>query len=702
MFIAYQMLRTVLIWKRAPFLRFLVPMMGGIVVQWHSGMPVSFAWWAFSFSLMLLTGSFLLSGFWSYKLRTLNGIAVILVFFSFGSLVSWYKDIRHDANWFGNSYKIANVVVATLKELPAEKPNSYKATAAVTAIMNGQRIIRVKGKIIIYFKKDLASSAPEPGSQIIFSNSLQEISNSGNPAGFDYKRYSLFQGITHQVYLKEGDFRILKEREQTVFGSILFPIRRKVLSILRENIAGEKERGLGEALLIGYKDDLDKTLVQSYTNTGVVHVIAISGLHLGLIYWLLVQLIKPFRKKKASKWLSPSLIISGLWLFSFVAGGQPSVLRSALMFTCVVLAENFSRRSSIYNSLAFSAFVLLCMNPYWLWDVGFQLSYAAVLSILIFMKPIYNWFYIRNKVLDLAWKLNAVSIAAQLLTTPLSIYHFHQFPNYFLLTNFVSVPLSSIIVLGEIVLCSTSFIPFLGSVSGKIISRLIWLMNSYIERVESLPYSLWDGLQINIIQAGLLVIVVTGIGHWFMNKQKTGGWTAISALSFFVCLRSYSFYRSDHQQEFIIYNVPHHRAIDIITGRKYFFIGDSDLLLDEFARNFHMRPSRVLHRARPDRQPSNLIWQKKFLQYNSKRVLLLDQDFEADSCAGRIPVDLLVISKNPRLYLLKLAKTFQIRQVVFDSSTPGWKTKYWKKDCDALQIPYYDVSEKGAFVMKLN
>jgi competence protein ComEC len=182
------------------------------------------------------------------------------------------------------------------------------------------------------------------------------------------------------------------------------------------------------------------------------------------------------------------IIISGLWLFSLLAGAQASVLRSAVMFTCIVLGKNFLRSSSIYNTLAVSAFMLLCYDPFWFWDVGFQLSYAAVLSIVIFVKPIYNWFYIRNKILDFIWKLNAVSIAAQLLTTPFSLYHFHQFPSFFLLSNFAVVPLSSIVVLGEIFLCSTFFFPFVASISGKLLSKFIWIMNSYIERIEALPY----------------------------------------------------------------------------------------------------------------------------------------------------------------------------------------------------------------------
>ena len=392
---------------------------------------------------------------------------------------------------------------------------------------------------------------------MVFKKSLQEIKSPGNPGGFDYKRYSLFQGITHQVYLKENEFEVLPGENKTWFNEFIFAGREKVISILRKNIKGEKELGLAEALLIGYKDDLDKTLVQSYSNTGVVHVIAISGLHLGLIYWLLLQLTLVLRKRKninpiAIGWLRPVIIITGLWLFSFLAGAQPSIIRSAVMFTCIVLGDSLTRKTSIYNTLAFSAFLLLCYNPFWLWDVGFQLSYTAVLSIVIFMRPVYNWFYIKNKLLDFIWKLNAVTLAAQILTLPISIYHFHQFPNYFLLTNFVAVPLSSFIVLGEILLCAVSFIPPIALFVGKILSWLIWLMNSYVERIEMLPFSLWDSLQISIPQAIFLMVAVAGFGYWLLEKNKTGFKYGLVALFIFFGLRSVSFIKANNQKKLIV------------------------------------------------------------------------------------------------------------------------------------------------------
>jgi len=690
------------IWKNAPFIRFLLPLMMGIILQWHFRLAVQHLWIVFVLSLFLLCPSFLLPSSYRYKFSIMNGVAVIIMFFTLGSLFVYYKDIRHDHAWYGNYYKTGDLVLVTFLEPPVEKANSYKALATVTALKEDNRFISSKGNVILYFKKDSTLLPLGYGFQIIFKKKLEEIKSTGNPGGFDYKRYNLFQGITHQVFLGKGDFVVLNRNKQGFFRKILFSIRRKVLSIIRKNIKGNKEQGLAEALLIGYKDDLDKNLVQSYTNTGVVHVIAISGLHLGLIYWLMVRLCKPLKKVKAIKWLVPVIILAGLWLFSLLAGGQPSVLRSAVMFTCIVLAENFSRKASICNTLAFSAFVLLCVNPYWIWDVGFQLSYAAVASIVIFMKPIYNWFYIKNKILDFIWKLNAVSIAAQLLTTPFSIYHFHQFPDYFLLTNFVAVPLSGIIVLGEILLCVISPVAFLAVLSGKILSWLIWLMNSYIERIESLPYSLWSAMQISIVQASLLAFIVAGIGYWLLEKQRIGAWVGIFALLFFVSLRSRSFYQANRQQKLIIYNVPRRQAIDVIDGRNCFFIGDKILLSDDFGINFYIRPSRILYRVRPTDRLSDFSLQQNSFQFHSKKFLLINKNSVLNRAISKIPIDFLVISQNPKLSLLNLSKTFDIKQVIFDGSANAGKIKFWIRDCDSLRIPYYNVSEKGAFVINLN
>jgi competence protein ComEC len=686
--------------KRTPFLKLLLSLVAGIIIQWNLQTAITIWWVALSLCFVILFGFFFIPFFNRYRFAVASGLMASLIFICTGAILTYHNDIRNNGNWFGKFYAQPDALIVTIDEPLAEKNKSYKANATISYILNKEQAQPAKGKIILYFQKD-SSFKLNYGSQIIFKKSLQEIKNSGNPGGFDYKRYCLFQGITHQVYLKQHEFETLNDKNENWFRKFIYTSREGVLNILRKNIKGEKELGLSEALLIGYKDDLEQSLVQSYTNTGVVHIIAISGLHLGLIYWLLVQLFKPLRKKIKLKWVIPVFIISGLWLFSFLAGAQPSILRSAVMFTCIVLGESFSRKTSIYNTMSVSALILLCINPFWLWDVGFQLSYAAVLSIITFLKPITNWFYIKNKLLDFLWKLNAVTIAAQILTVPLSIYHFHQFPNYFLLTNFIAVPLSSAILLGEIFLCIISFFPPIALLAGKLISWLIWLMNTYIEKIESLRFSLLDGLQINIIQSILLLFFAACICYWLMEKSINGLISGLLALLGFVILRSVSFYESDKQKKIIVYNVPQKTAIDFIDGRNYFFTGDSDLLTNDFLRNFHLKPARTLFRINSVDTLYNLAFNENYFNYYGKRVLIINKSISYIQQPALSKIDLLVISKNPKVYIKKLAASLDIKQVVFDGSAPAWKTKYWKNDCDSLGIPWHDVTMKGAFVMSL-
>ncbi|MBL7743004.1 MAG: ComEC family competence protein [Chitinophagaceae bacterium] len=693
---------VVYFWRQVPFLRYLVPLIAGIVIQWHGQLPIAALWMLAGIAFIFTLSFFAVPFFKRYKLSWLNGAYASVLFISIGALLAWYHDIRNSNRWFAKHYSQNFSIVVSLDEPLVEKTRSFKADASVRYVLINNQVNPVKGKVILYFRKDSLLPELDYGSMIVLNKSLQEIRNSGNPGGFDYKRYALFQDITHQAYLKPDEFQILNKRQTNLFQRLFYPAREKVLSVLRKNIKGDKEAGLAEALLIGYKNDLDKTLVQSYTNTGVVHVIAISGLHIGLIYGLLALLLKPLRKTRYARWLTPLLIIAGLWAFSWLAGGQPSVLRSAVMFTCIALGQSFGRNTSIYNTLAFSAFILLCYNPYWLWDVGFQLSYAAVLSIVIFMKPVYNWFYIKNKILDFFWKLNAVTLAAQILTLPVSLYHFHQFPGSFWLTNFLAVPLSSLILVGEILLCIVSFVPPLALLFGKILAWLIWVMNSYIERIEELPFALWDGLQISFIQMILLFGFAAGMGYWLLEKVKRGVVAALVCLLVFAVLRSYSFIVASRQKKIIVYNVPQHRAIDFIDGRHYLFTGDSDLVADDFARNFHLKPSRVLHRIGPTEEINDLFKGSNYMVYKSKMILLVDRAIYFNKPEERKAIDLLIISKNPGLYIPILSHAFNIKQVVFDGSVPFWKLPYWKSDCDSLHIPYHDVNEKGAFVMHLD
>jgi competence protein ComEC len=589
------------LWNKAPFIRLLIALATGIILQWYAQLPLDYLMVIFATSLAFVFFYSLTSIRKRYQLGVANGIAVCLLFASAGGLLVWTNDIRNDQEWVGHHLKKKNFISVLVEEPLVEKANSYKALASLQSLNDSGLGYAVNGKVILYFKKDSAPPSLQYGSRIVFKKPLQEIKNAGNPASFDYKTYCLFQGITHQVFLAKEDYVILPGSNQNSFRNFIYRTRVWVVSTLRKYISGDKEQGLAEALLIGYKDDLDKNLVQAYSNTGVVHIIAISGLHLGLIYWLLLFLTKPFTRNKKLVWLRLLLIISSLWLFSILAGAQPSVLRSALMFTLIAAGEVVLRKTNIFNTLAFSALALLCINPFWLWDVGFQLSYSAVLSIVLFFQPVYHWFDFKNKIIDFLWKLTAVTIAAQILTLPISIYHFHQMPLLFLFTNFVAVPLSSIILFGEILLCASFFLTPLATLIGSILKELIYWMNSYVEQLDSLPFAVWDHLSINIAQTILLLIFAVAGCYWLMEKQRRFAWTAFTSFALFMLVRAFSFMDAYSQKKLIVYNVSKHTAIDVVNGRHCSFLGDTTLLYDNFARNFHLQPSRVLHRVMPEK-----------------------------------------------------------------------------------------------------
>lgn len=670
------------------------------MVQWYFQFAVTViltALMSFSVAFLIFLG---LPIAYRFTLKLLQGFIIQLLFISVGLLLARQKDIRHNPDWYGNYYHTGSFLVVRIDEPIIEKNKSYKAVGFVESIMENGKLMACKGKLLLYFSKDGFKNNLHYGNRIIFKQNLQMIKNSGNPGAFNYQRYAALQGIFHQVFLKENNWSILKGTSKNRVKQFVFSAREYVLSVLQKNInTGKDELGIAEALLIGYTNDLDKDLVQAYSNTGVVHIIAISGMHLALIYVLLIWFFAKIPLINRSKLVQLVLILTCLWLFSILTGASASVLRAAVMFSFIAIGKYFLKQASIYNSLAASAFVLLCYDPYFLWAVGFQLSYLAVLGIVIFQKSIYNCFYIKNKWIDKVWQLTSVSTAAQLLTFPVCIYYFHQFPNLFLISNIIAVPLSAIILYVAIALLAFSWVPYLGPYLGKLVGGLTWCMNKFILWLNELSFAVWDKIPATVLSTCLLYATVIGISAWVIDKNKKYFQIGLCAWMAFVAQSAFSKWQAANQQKLIVYNIPQHQAIDFINGNHYQFVGDSILRKKGLLQNFHVAPGRIRFQLyKPVNWVNNLFHYNLFYQVNNKRVLIIDKPVVTAVPAHQIDLDLLIISKNPKLNIAQLAKIFNCRLFVFDASNPDWKIRKWQQECRLLKLNYYSIPQLGALI----
>jgi competence protein ComEC len=690
-------------WKTAPFIRLLLPFVMGIIIGWYLQIPILLATFGIVSFLIAFGLFYLLPIVIKFKIQFVQGILLNLVLIAAGMLITWQKDVRHSDSWFGNHYQNGDYMAVKIAEPVIEKTKSIKADAVVEALVSNQTAQPTTGKLLLYFSKDSTARQLQYGDIILVSKKLQAIKNSGNPGAFNYERYAAFLGIFYNVFLQPKDWVLLPQKNIDPFWQFIFTAREKILSILRTYAGSNKdELGITEALLIGYTNDLDKDLVQSYSNTGVVHIIAISGMHLGLIYVMLIWIFKRLPYIKKSKGLQVVFILGCLWLFSLLTGASASVCRAAVMFTFITLGANFFKQASIYNSLAASAFVMLCYNPYYLWDVGFQLSYLAVGGIVAFQKPIYNWFYIPNKYVDAAWKLLAISLAAQTLTFPICIYYFHQFPNMFLITNLIAVPLSSGILYAAIALIAFSWIPYVGLYLGKLVNGAVWCMNKIILWVDSLPFTLWDKIPATVLTTWLLYCTVIGASLWLLHANKNWLKFSMCSLLAFVSVHAYNNWQIQNQQKLIVYNVGQHKAIDFIKGNNYQFIGDSILLEDGLLQNFHLKPGRVaLQLNNRTDSLQQFLGNGNFCQFGNQKIVMIDTFLSWEATTKPIDVDLVIVSKNPKLYINQLVKFFNCKQVVFDASNSMWKIEKWKQECDKLHLQHYSIPEKGAFIVDL-
>lgn len=691
------------IWKHAPTLRLLPALILGILLQWYLQFSLLFIVATMACFLTAMFIFLLLPRSSLYRFSKFRSLALMLLIAAVASLLTWLKDSRHHHEWYGWQITDSSKLLLVINEPLVVKQRSVKAEAMVEAVINGKNYQPAKGRLLLYFSKDTLLPQLRYGERIIIDKALQAINNSGNPGAFNYKRYAAFQQVFHQVFLKKEDWVSRHQFSANRFRQVLFDSRTYILQVLRQYINNDAQQlGIAEALLIGYKEDLDKDLVQAYSNTGVVHIIAISGLHLGLIYIVLTWLFNRIPYFNRLIHAKAILLIACLWLFALLTGGSASVLRSAVMFTVIVLGKYYFKQSSVYNSLAVSAFILLLYNPYYLWDVGFQLSYCAVIGIVAFQKYIFRLWYPPNRMLKWIWEMTSITLAAQLATFPVCIYYFHQFPIMFLFSNLIAVPVSTGILFGEILLIILAPFGFMARPLGWLIGKGIYYLNKLVLFFDGLPFSVWDFIYANILSTWLQYGLVVFLMSWFINRNKK--WLYCS-LVFAVGLSAFyvvAYIQQQYQKKIVVYNISRFRAVDFIDKGNYLFAGDTALQQAGLLQNFHLKPARIKMQATVEKDSLPSLFQKGYYwQFYDTRVLWIDDKAGLIKQDPVQPVDLLILSNNVHVEIKDLLQSVRPATIVFDGSNALWKIQKWKKDCEELLLRCHPVSEQGAFVLEI-
>jgi competence protein ComEC len=534
----------------APFVRLLIPFILGIILaEWL--LPIK-SWLYFSFP----TGCTILLFFFrksNYKYDFLTGLLLFVIFMWLGfSIAQIRRYVPQELS--GRQY------YAILDEFPLEKDKTYRALI---------RLVDPKIKVLAYFEKSDELSTVQPGTPLFFKGCPEMIENHGNPFEFDYKAYSARQRIGHRIYLKGDAYHFLRDYKILSLQNRALILREKLLKRLAENgVKGETYHVIS-AITLGARDNLDPETTESFARTGTLHVLAVSGGNVAVIFFLLSFLFGFLKKYKAGVAIHTLIILSGIWGYALITGLSPSVLRAATMFSFIVIGTISSSKPNIYNSLAASAFILMCFNPSLLFDAGFQLSYAAVIAI-VFLQPIfYKYFSSRFRIIDHAGLLFSVSLAAQIGTLPFSLYYFHQFPSYFWLSNMVVVPLVSILIYFTLfVIITVPMVSFLGIMAAHFLNWIGNQMLVFLQFVENLPFAVVENLYPSAYQLILISLAIIFAVVFVINKKGAVALVTLSIIALLLLMNNLSLYTMLSRKEIVVFNIPGKTLIAFTTGRE--------------------------------------------------------------------------------------------------------------------------------------
>ena len=538
-----------------PFLRYLPFLLLGIISENHLQLH-PFYWgialaicWSIYLSGVLLLRNFLGS-------LGIASLAYLCLFLFGGMLVSLNKNSDQKIDWTDSQGYLAEVI-----QFDEEKPNSRQNILEVKSILKSGRWEMAFGQVLVYHQLD---QELRPGMILFVQGIPENIEKPSNPSEFDYASYLGRKGIGSRHFIgKKAELLGNHPSHNTTYW--IENLRYSISLQLKEKIPDPRSNQVAQALLLGQKQFLDQDTKTAYSQSGVMHVLAVSGLHVGIIYLFLMFLIKPFGLKKVGLKSYLIFVVFCIWLYALITGMSPSVLRAATMFTLITFGQMRERKPSIFNVLAFSAILMITLNPELIFEVGFQLSYLAVGGIVLIHPLVARLWTPATKVSEYIWQLIAVSISAQLATFPLTVYYFHSFPTFFLLGNIVVLPMAFLVMQIGVPLVIFSWVPFLSDFLGILVSYLILVQNWLIDLIQKLPFSQLDRLTISISTMIFVWLLLLMWSMWEEGQKRKLVWLTLflgflwSGMRFFESLHAPT-------EELILYHTKSGIILDFVSN----------------------------------------------------------------------------------------------------------------------------------------
>ncbi len=669
-----------------PLTRITIWFVFGILYSFYTSPNPNFVFISIGISFSLFATTYFLSKN-DFIQKIYFGIFTYLLFFQIGNFT---QIINTD------SYQADNYIHQIKNETDEHSVEVVLREKLKSSLLNDRYIGVVKridnressGKILVNFHKIKGNSKLHIGSNFLIKGTVYRHKNPINPNQFDYGKYLTNKSILAQMYADSYQIKISKTKDKDIWYYSDF-LRNKILNNLEKSNFSKDELHVVAALILGQQQDISPEILHDYQFAGAIHILSVSGLHVGFILLFITFLLKPLRKNKVGNTIRLVTIIVSLWGFAILAGLSPSVVRSVTMFSFVAVGMHLKRSTNIFHTLLVSVFLILLFQPSFLFDVGFQLSYVALFFIFWLQPLLENLWTPKNKIAIYFWEILTVSFAAQIGAFPLSIYYFHQFPGLFFVTNLIIIPfLSVIMALGVFVMVLAAF-DYVPIIPAKILEYSIYILNKTINWVASFEQFIIKDIPFNWEILLSLYLLIVAVIIWFKKPTFHKLAFALIALLLFQTTFIVTRWNNQNQEEWIVFNIKKNSLITERTGEKVVaFCNDS--IRKEIATNPTLKSYLIANFS----SVSNQKKIQNVFYFKDKKILILDS---LGVYAKNINPDIIVITQSPKLNLERLLQTYKPEMIVADASNFKTYIKVWEATCRKEKIPFHATGEKGFF-----